>query len=399
MEELIKVTGLTKSYKNSPAVSNLSFSVKKGEILGLLGPNGAGKSTTINILATVLKPDSGNVSICGYNLKNEKNNIKQHLGIVPQDLAIYEEISAEKNVSFFASLYGLRGQKLKERTAFALDLVGLADKRKSKPKTFSGGMKRRLNIACAIAHDPQIIIMDEPTVGIDPQSRNHILESILKLKEHGVSILYSTHYMEEVEHIADRILVAGLLQPTSGTIKVFGMSMLTDRNRVLKKMGCLIESPVFFEQMSAEENLKIHLAYMGVSGLNISSVLAHVGLDNIGNLPVSKFSLGMKQRLAIARSIIHEPELLLLDEPINGLDPVGIKEIRDLFCRLSKEYGMTIVISSHILSEIEQIADTIGIIEKGEIIKETEQLHSQDGIENLEQYFLETLKGGRNIDT
>ena len=184
-------------------------------------------------------------------------------------------------------------------------------------------------------------------------------------------------------------LIAGLLQPTSGTIKVFGMSMLTDRNK----------SPVFFEQMSAEENLKIHLAYMGVSGLNISSVLAQVGLDNIGNLPVSKFSLGMKQRLAIACSIIHEPELLLLDEPINGLDPVGIKEMRDLFCHLSKEYGMTIVISSHILSEIEQIADTIGIIEKGKIIKETERLHSQEGTENLEQYFLETLQGGQNIDT
>lgn len=194
-------------------------------------------------------------------------------------------------------------------------------------------------------------------------------------------------------------LIAGLLQPTSGTIKVFGMSMLTDRNKILKKMGCLIESPVFFEQMSAEENLKIHLAYMGVSGLNISSVLAQVGLDNIGNFPVSKFSLGMKQRLAIARSIIHEPELLLLDEPINGLDPVGIKEMRDLFCHLSKEYGMTIVISSHILSEIEQIADTIGIIEKGKIIKETERLHSQEGTENLEQYFLETLQGGQNIDT
>lgn len=194
-------------------------------------------------------------------------------------------------------------------------------------------------------------------------------------------------------------LIAGLLQPTSGTIKVFGMSMLTDRNKILKKMGCLIESPVFFEQMSAEENLKIHLAYMGVSGLNISSVLAQVGLDNIGNLPVAKFSLGMKQRLAIACSIIHEPELLLLDEPINGLDPVGIKEMRDLFCHLSKEYGMTIVISSHILSEIEQIADTIGIIEKGKIIKETERLHSQEGTENLEQYFLETLQGGQNIDT
>ena len=193
-------------------------------------------------------------------------------------------------------------------------------------------------------------------------------------------------------------LIAGLLQPTSGTIKVFGMSMLTDRNKILKKWGVLLKVQ-FFEQMSAEENLKIHLAYMGVSGLNISSVLAQVGLDNIGNLPVSKFSLGMKQRLAIARSIIHEPELLLLDEPINGLDPVGIKEMRDLFCHLSKEYGMTIVISSHILSEIEQIADTIGIIEKGKIIKETERLHSQEGTENLEQYFLETLQGGQNIDT
>ena len=140
------------------------------------------------------------------NPVSKKNKIKQSIGIVPQDLAIYEEISAEKNVSFFASLYGLRGQKLKERTAFALDLVGLTDKRKNKPKTFSGGMKRRLNIACAIAHDPQIIIMDEPTVGIDPQSRNHILESILKLKEHGVSILYSTHYMEEVVD-ADQVFV------------------------------------------------------------------------------------------------------------------------------------------------------------------------------------------------
>ena len=253
MEELIKVTGLTKSYENSPAVSDLSFSVKKGEIVGLLGPNGAGKSTTINILATVLKPDSGNISICGYNLQNEKNKIKQSIGIVPQDLAIYEEISAEKNVSFFASLYGLRGQKLKERTAFALDLVGLTDKRKNKPKTFSGGMKRRLNIACAIAHDPQIIIMDEPTVGIDPQSRNHILESILKLKEHGVSILYSTHYMEEVEILCDRIIILDrgkiIAQGTSDELKA--LAKIEEKVTIETKHF----KPEFLEKLQAAPNV------------------------------------------------------------------------------------------------------------------------------------------------
>lgn len=207
MKNEIKVENLNKAYQQHQAVSNFSFSLEQGKILGLLGPNGAGKSTTINILSTVLKPDSGKVTLCGYDLSTEKQKIKKCIGIVPQELAIYEEISAEKNVSFFASLYGLHGKELKEKTEYALQMVGLTERKKDKPKTFSGGMKRRLNIACAIAHQPQIIIMDEPTVGIDPQSRNHILEAIMKLKENGSTILYSTHYMEEVEQIADRILI------------------------------------------------------------------------------------------------------------------------------------------------------------------------------------------------
>lgn len=207
MTEAIIVKKLNKSYGQKPVIKDLSFSVFQGEIVGLLGANGAGKSTTINILSTILKHDSGNVLIGGFDLMKDKSKIKKVVGIVPQDLAIYEEISAEKNVSFFASLYGLNGAELKANTSKALQQVGLYEHRTEKPKTFSGGMKRRLNIACAIAHAPKLIIMDEPTVGIDPQSRNHILKSILTMREQGATILYSTHYMEEVEAIADRILI------------------------------------------------------------------------------------------------------------------------------------------------------------------------------------------------
>lgn len=207
MNKVVVVKNLEKSYNTKKAVDGISFVVNKGEILGLLGPNGAGKSTIINILATVLAQGKGEITILGHDLKTHAKLIKQEIGIVPQDLAIYEEISAEKNVRFFASLYKLKGEKLSSQVKEALELVGLYDKKDDKPKTFSGGMKRRLNIACAIAHKPQLIIMDEPTVGIDPQSRNHILESIKILRKKGTTVIYSTHYMEEVEEICDRIII------------------------------------------------------------------------------------------------------------------------------------------------------------------------------------------------
>jgi ABC-2 type transport system ATP-binding protein len=207
LTNVVRVKNLEKSYGSKKALNGIDFIVKKGEILGLLGPNGAGKSTTINILSTVLSPGGGDIEILGYDLETEKKAIKQNIGIVPQDIAIYEEISAEKNVRFFASLYNIKGAQLDEGVRAALELVGLYDRRKEKPKTFSGGMRRRLNIACAIAHQPKLIIMDEPTVGIDPQSRNHILESIKILKEKDSTIIYSTHYMEEVEAISDRIII------------------------------------------------------------------------------------------------------------------------------------------------------------------------------------------------
>lgn len=206
-KNILKVEHLHKTYKDRKAVNDLGFCVKEQEILGLLGPNGAGKSTTINILSTILKPDSGIIEYFNMPASNNLKEIKRHLGIVPQDLAIYEDIPAYKNVEFFASLYGLRGSQLKESVNRALEFVALTDRATDKPRTFSGGMKRRLNIACAIAHTPKLLILDEPTVGIDPQSRNHILKSIKQLRDMGTAIIYTTHYMEEVEAIADRIVI------------------------------------------------------------------------------------------------------------------------------------------------------------------------------------------------
>lgn len=207
MENLLEVSDLTKSFQTHRVLDHVGFQVAKGEILCLLGPNGAGKSTTINILLGLLRQDQGTIRYQGRPLGRSLRAYKQKLGVVPQDLALYEELSAERNARFFTSLYGLRGAELNRAVEEALTFAGLADRRRDKVKTFSGGMKRRLNIACAIAHHPELVVMDEPTVGIDPQSRNHILDSILRLQRGGMTVLYTTHYMEEVEAISSRIII------------------------------------------------------------------------------------------------------------------------------------------------------------------------------------------------
>jgi ABC-2 type transport system ATP-binding protein len=204
---ILELNHLTKKFGDFIAVDNISLSVKSGEIFGFLGANGAGKSTTIHMIAGLLRSNEGEIKILDKNISKHQRFAKMNIGIVPQDLAIYEDLTAYENVRFFAGLYGLRGSKLEERVAEALQFVGLSDKAKSYPKSFSGGMKRRLNIACAIAHRPKLIIMDEPTVGIDPQSRNYILTSVKKLNEMGSTIIYTSHYMEEVEEICSRIAI------------------------------------------------------------------------------------------------------------------------------------------------------------------------------------------------
>lgn len=202
---ILQIKKVTKEYDNNVAVDGIDLTIKQGEIFGILGPNGAGKSTLISMICGIIKKTDGEII---YEEKTSKvRQWKENIGIVPQDFALYWDLTAEENIRFFCSLYGFKGEELKRRTAKTLEFVGLTDVKDKKASTFSGGMKRRLNIGCAISHSPKLIIMDEPTVGIDPQSRNHILESVLKLRDEGATIIYTSHYMQEVDDICDRIAI------------------------------------------------------------------------------------------------------------------------------------------------------------------------------------------------
>ncbi len=198
---------LCKTYGERVAVNDVSVTVDRGQIVGLLGPNGAGKSTTVAMLCGLVAPDRGMVSVDGVTLHGDAAPARRRIGVVPQDLALYENLPARDNVLLFGALYGVDRTVLKPRADQALAFVQLLDRAKDKPATFSGGMKRRLNLACALAHDPDILLLDEPTVGVDPQSRNAIFEYLEALRAKGKALLYTTHYMEEAERLCDRILI------------------------------------------------------------------------------------------------------------------------------------------------------------------------------------------------
>lgn len=202
---MIEIKNLRKSYNGHEALKGISFAIQKGEFYGLLGPNGAGKTTTISIMSSILKPDSGEVIIDGMNLDTHPGQAKQLIGVVPQEIALYGDLTASENLHFWGGLYGVSSSELKKRSEEVLHLFGLYDRRNDTVKTYSGGMKRRINIAAALLHQPKILFMDEPTVGIDPQSRNLIFEVIEKLHKEGMTIVYTTHYMEEAERFCDRI--------------------------------------------------------------------------------------------------------------------------------------------------------------------------------------------------
>ncbi|WP_271784515.1 ABC transporter ATP-binding protein [Aquimarina algiphila] len=204
---MIQVQNLSKSFQNVQAVNDISFTIKKGEIFGFLGPNGAGKSTTLNMMSTILKSDTGTIHIDGKNSIENSKECKHLIGVVPQEISLYEDLSAYDNLLFWGDLYGIPSKILKERIHTTLELIGLLDRKKDLIKTYSGGMKRRINIAAALLHNPKVLFMDEPTVGIDPQSRNHIFEVIETLNKQGITIVYTTHYMEEVERLCDRIAI------------------------------------------------------------------------------------------------------------------------------------------------------------------------------------------------
>lgn len=208
MEDIIlKTTDLTKKYNNKAVVDNLNIEIKRGEIFGLLGPNGAGKSTTMNMICSVVRPTAGSITLLGKNPWKQKKEVIHKIGYIPQELAIHGNLKAWENVELFTSLYGIKGAELKRSVDKSLEYVGLLERKQEFAKHFSGGMKRRLNIACAIGHNPELLIFDEPTVGIDPQSRNFILDRIKESNRNGATVIYTSHYMEEVEAICTRIAI------------------------------------------------------------------------------------------------------------------------------------------------------------------------------------------------
>jgi len=204
---VLQAINLRKTFGTLVAVDDVSLTVENGRILGLLGPNGAGKTTTVSMIATLVTPDRGEVRVDGKTLDGDTDPAKRKIGIVPQDLALYEELSARDNLRFFGSLYNLAGAELDRAVTSSLAMVGLNDRARDRVKVFSGGMKRRLNLAAGLLHDPEILLLDEPTVGVDPQSRNAIFDNLEQLKKQGKALLYTTHYMEEAERLADRIVV------------------------------------------------------------------------------------------------------------------------------------------------------------------------------------------------
>jgi ABC-2 type transport system ATP-binding protein len=263
----IEVNDLYKAFGETKAVAGVSFAVQKGEIFSLLGPNGAGKTTTISMLSCLLRPDLGDAVILDHSIRKDAMGVKSVLGVVPQEIALYEDLSARENLAFWGKMYGLRGAALKSRVDEVLEIIGLTDRAKDYIKKYSGGMKRRVNIAIALLHKPQVIYMDEPTVGIDPQSRRSILDSVLKLKREGTTILYTTHYMEEAQELSDHIAImdkgkmiasgthAELVQIVGATDRIT-VTINTESARVLEAW----KSVSGVKQVTAEDGTLIILA-------------------------------------------------------------------------------------------------------------------------------------------
>ncbi len=293
---MLQVDSIYKSFSNLHAVDGISLNLKPGMFYGLLGPNGAGKTTTIQMISAIMPPDKGQIFIDGINVYENGNAVKYKMGVVPQEIALYDELSAYDNLIFWGNLYGIKGSAAKQKAEYLLEWVGLEDRKKDTIKTYSGGMKRRINIACALMHDPELIVMDEPTVGIDPQSRNKIYELLAELHNKNKTILYTTHYMEEAEKMCDKIgiidkgkiIAEGTLQELRNHNAVeekIEINYIGELNKALEGYECIIDQAQH-ELVVSAKNVKLILPDVvkkcSDAGITITNIdIKSVSLENI----------------------------------------------------------------------------------------------------------------------
>ncbi len=285
MENILSLKNIKKNYGEIAALKGVSLDIERGSFLGILGPNGAGKTTLMNIIIGLIAPDEGEILLENSPVIHRSNDVIQKFGYVPQEIALYEELSAIKNLEIFGGLYGLKGKALRSRISEVLEMVGLYDRKKDAVKTFSGGMKRRFNIACSILHSPEIILCDEPTVGIDPQSRNAIFDMLQQMhKAEGKTIIYTTHYMEEAERLCDKleiidngkIIAEGTLTELINlldkkqSIKILKESRAISVKKELSSLGTLNELEFHFELIPGTEYSKLHQLFPKLESLGIS---------------------------------------------------------------------------------------------------------------------------------
>ena len=294
----IEVKNLKKSFGDFQAVQEASFKADSGEVLSLLGPNGAGKSTTISMLSGLLAPTAGDASIMGYSVTKEPELAKKSLGVVPQDIALYLDLSAHENLIFWGKMYGLRGAELKSRVDEVLEIIGLADRQKDHVGKFSGGMKRRVNIGAALLHKPDVVIMDEPTVGIDPQSRRHILDNVKELNKQGMTVLYTTHYMEEAAELSDHIAIMDM-----GKLIAYGT-----HDELIKLVGeqTRIDIKLNVEGSNVQESWK---RVDGVTKIDAQDGTITVLVDDSNQVLPHLFEEASKADVRITSVDIQEPNL------------------------------------------------------------------------------------------
>ncbi len=298
MENAIEAKGLKKFYKDVKAVNGVDFTIQTGEIFSLLGPNGAGKTTIINLLTGLFPPNAGDALIFGNSIKKEPLKAKALMGVVPQDIALYEDLSARENLVFWGKLYGLRGTQLQTRVDEVLDLIGLRDRQRQRVAKYSGGMKRRVNIGIALLHLPKLVVMDEPTVGIDPQSRRHILDNVLDLNKQGMTVLYTTHYMEEAQELSDHIAIMDQGKIVARGTHAELVQMVGEQDRVdltLTQDGGKV--------LAAWKNLK------GVSKVNQDGEQVTLLVDDSNAVLPELFKIANQNKARIASVSIHEPNL------------------------------------------------------------------------------------------